>query len=57
MIFSIELKDNGYKIEYQRFNESGDNVSLTIKYVRGFNSASCIVVPSYGLTKNQLELG
>jgi hypothetical protein len=33
-----ELKDNGYKIEYQRFNESGDNVSLTIKYRRGFNS-------------------
>lgn len=34
----IELKDDGYKIEYQRFNERGDSVSLTIKYRRGFNS-------------------
>lgn len=36
----IELKDDGYKIEYQRLNERGDSVSLTIKlkYRRVFNS-------------------
>lgn len=34
----VELKDNGYKIEYQRFNERGDSVSITLKYRKGFKS-------------------